>query len=310
METEIKFYASPDGIPFDNDGRSWVAMKKDGKFTLIHKDGVEEHLPNLFLKNKEIEYPPHWPNAFKYRWEPLSKLPAPSGYVYVGKGGENELALGRYFGNNPKDLYSYYGEFKKNWSGIDQNQQYYVTQNVWNETFKGYLDTLNEKENMNKIKTKFKKELWALVKVEAKLRGRLANFSDFKEDDCILYDNENGFWADRNSATPDYEEIAQIEFLSFLYNLPEKELKFEKLPWPVTICGEVIKIGCKETNLEDISNIIEWLDDDEALDFEEYSIWPMKKKIHITNESSETIAKIDYKVWEEFVSFFKKAAKN
>ncbi len=263
MKTEMKFYARPDGVPFDNDGRSWVAMKKDGKFTLIRKDGAEEPLVRLALQNKEIEYPPHWPNAFKYRWEPLSTLPAPSGYVYVGKGGENELALSRYFGNNPKSLYSYdYGEFKENWSGIDQNQDYYVPRNVWNETFKGDLDPINKKENTNKIKTKADPAARELVEKmcaarwegEWKIDSHYAVWTLGNESGGLQVSNEYNSWH------KDYKEVPLHEFIFELGKIPEKEKEKEIniLPWRVVIRGEKCDFGCKkDISVESVKTFLE-----------------------------------------------------
>ncbi len=264
MKTEMKFYASPDGTPFDSHygGRSWVAMKKDGKFTLIHKDGVEEPLKSLCLPNKEIEYPPHWPNAFKYRWEPLSKLPAPSGYVYVGKGGDGDLRLVNYFNRDSKNLYSYdYGVFKENWSGIDQNQQYYVPRNVWNETFKGDLTPLNKKENMNKIKTKADPAAREIVEKMCLARWGSGWKIDSHFSIWTLGGGGGGELQvayDYSSWIEDYKEVPLHEFIFELGKIPEKEKEKEIniLPWRVVIRGEKCDIGCKKD--VSLSSIINW----------------------------------------------------
>jgi len=166
---------------------------------------------------------------------------------------------------------------------------------------------------MKAIYTDYSPEVWELAKKWAEKKNLDPRFHKqmLEGEDSICFAKENyGFvvFTSDNGARY-YEKVSPPEFLSFLYNLPEKtEWKFDKLPWPVTICDDEVEIGCQETDFDSLCNIIDWISEDEIVSFDEYDIWPMKNVIHITKDGNddETIEKIEWEIWEEFSSFVEK----
>lgn len=261
----MKIYARPDGQPFDFNHAedAWVMVEENGIFTMIHKNGEKVNAGGFHLSHKEIQYPPHWPHAFKYRWEPLSKLFAPSGFVYIGKG-NSEHFLKTFV--NRQSLFSYYSGtevFKGNWDGSLERKDYFVTKELWNETFKEFLTEEKEMKNTIRIYTKADSEAWEIVKKMAKARGlgqyhvsnsdRVWILGDTLTKEKVIFDSADVKWSNE-----EYKEVPLHEFIYQLGQIPEKvrEKEINILPWKVVVRGEKCDIGCRKD--VSVKSVINW----------------------------------------------------
>jgi len=251
----MKIYAHPKV-------KNYLIKEEGDIFTLLSIDGESDRYWGSTGDLSPVQYPPHWPHAFKYRWEPLSKLFAPEGFVCIGKG-DNDFHLYKFFGGKD-NVYDYCPEEKRvsrTWNGSLEYKDYYVKKETWNETFKEFLT--KEKE-MNKIYTRADSAARELVKKLAKSRGFHWSVDSDSEAWTI--------WTLGNETAPDlclsnydfdwwkkYKEVPLHEFIYQLGQIPEKvkEKEINILPWKVVIRGEKCDIGCKkDVSVESLKTFI------------------------------------------------------
>ncbi len=196
-------------------------------------------------------------------WIEQAKLPAPEGYVCIGKGSSKySEGLSSYFSRH--DLFSEESGsqfLENNWHGNLDYKLYYVTIKTWEEKtgvkFKRSDESNENKTNMNKIKTESTPALAELVceMMQGKAIDCRVKFFNFG----YLYLDDTGVSQASNDFLNEYTEVSASEFIAALENLPDKpkEIVIDILPWRVIIKGDKVDIGCKkDKNLETFKNTI------------------------------------------------------
>lgn len=196
-------------------------------------------------------------------WIEQAKLPAPKGYVCVGKG-DNEDPLCQYFKVHSDSSMSGIGLIQ---SGDCEGWTYYAKVKEWeritNLIFnRQTLDEQNKQNtNMKTLPAKFfvrtpTVEIWNLVQTRifefdfTWFDGkRLAQFPTiYGKDSClgVTFDDDNRLGYSPVSFYKE-EGMPEVQIADlFLTDLPKKETVINGLPWSVIIRGDQCDIGCQK----------------------------------------------------------------
>lgn len=185
-------------------------------------------------------------------WAEKAKLPAPEGYVRIGKG-DDTYFLKNYF--SPVYILDSDGtiDFSCYFDGNAPNAEYVTTVKVWEEKTGLKFNQITEKNMSKGIYTKRDPAAVEIVKKMVADRGMkwynsdnwiIRSSNSSVESKCFDCGDENWF----RGGAKGYNEVPLYEFIYELGKIPvkQKEIAIDILPWKVVIKGDKVDIGCRK----------------------------------------------------------------
>jgi hypothetical protein len=214
--------------------------------------------------------------------------------------------------NNPRNEIKEFAGGREHYLVISQtiewNEVLYKPEEYKKISLSSFLGDESPKTPVAYLYTEYSEEVWALAaKWIENTEYTVGGEGEIKGDKSIVLNLLNKLlWKtkiDKDTVKNEAEILEPLEFLAKIRDLPEKKKKIEIniLPWPVTIEGESVRIGCQTATLSAFQEIVRLIESDREANFNGYTLSPRRKMLYVYGEKS-----LPWEVWEKFVEESKK----